>query len=249
MQETLLAHLVTLNTNQPDGELHPLGLVLGASFVVQAVMAVLIFMALMTFWIMGVKYVRFTRVRKESERFLEAFWDGESGKRWTTSRLEGIYDRLDEFEGSPLAAQFRAGYVELARVLSEGGSGQEAEGDIESVERAMRRASRGEITRLEAKLPFLSTTGATAPFIGLFGTVWGIMNSFFQIGVQQNSSLAVVAPGISEALFATAIGLFAAIPAVIAYNRFSHRVNSYEAHLHRFSDRVHAQVSRELERA
>lgn len=218
MQETLLAHLVTLNTNQPDGELHPLGLVLGASFVVQAVMAVLIFMALMTFWIMGVKYVRFTRVRKESERFLEAFWDGESGKRWTTSRLEGIYDRLDEFEGSPLAAQFRAGYVELARVLSEGGSGQEAEGDIESVERAMRRASRSEITRLEARLPFLSTTGATAPFIGLFGTVWGIMQSFISIHGSGSASLDVVAPGIAEALIATAMGLVAAIPAVMAFN-------------------------------
>ena len=95
----------------------------------------------------------------------------------------------------------------------------------------------------------LATIGATAPFVGLFGTVWGIMNSFFQIGQQQNSSLSVVAPGISEALFATAIGLFAAIPAVIAYNRYSARVGSYEARLQRFADKVHAQVSREMERA
>ena len=103
--------------------------------------------------------------------------------------------------------------------------------------------------RTQDGLAFLATVGSTAPFVGLFGTVWGIMNSFFQIGMQQNSSLAVVAPGISEALFATAIGLFAAIPAVIAYNRFSHRVNSYEAHLRRFADQVHAQVGRELERS
>jgi biopolymer transport protein TolQ len=89
--------------------------------------------------------------------------------------------------------------------------------------------------------------GSTAPFIGLFGTVWGIMNSFFQIGQQQNSSLAVVAPGISEALFATAIGLFAAIPAVIAYNRLSSAVNAFEARLQRFADRFHTTLSRELE--
>ena len=104
-----------------------------------------------------------------------------------------------------------------------------------------------EVDLLAERLNFLATTGSVAPFVGLFGTVWGIMNSFFQIGSQANSSLAVVAPGISEALFATAIGLFAAIPAVIAYNRFSHRVNRYEARLHRFADRFHAQISRELE--
>ena len=97
------------------------------------------------------------------------------------------------------------------------------------------------------RLNFLATVGSAAPFVGLFGTVWGIMNSFFQIGQQQNSSLAVVAPGISEALFATAIGLFAAIPAVIAYNRFSNSVNTFEAGLQRFADRFHATLSRELE--
>ena len=100
---------------------------------------------------------------------------------------------------------------------------------------------------LSQRLNFLATVGSVAPFVGLFGTVWGIMNSFFQIGHQQNSSLAVVAPGISEALFATAIGLFAAIPAVIAYNRFSHRVNSFEGSLQRFGDRFHASLSKQLE--
>ena len=112
---------------------------------------------------------------------------------------------------------------------------------------AMEGQVAAEADALAERLNFLATTGSVAPFVGLFGTVWGIMNSFFQIGMQQNSSLAVVAPGISEALFATAIGLFAAIPAVIAYNRFSHRVNQFEARLQRFADRVHAQVSRELE--
>ena len=101
---------------------------------------------------------------------------------------------------------------------------------------------------LASRLTFLATVGSVAPFVGLFGTVWGIMNSFFQIGAQQNSSLAVVAPGISEALFATAIGLFAAIPAVIGYNRYSQAVNSYEARMQRFADRFHASLSRQLER-
>ena len=104
-----------------------------------------------------------------------------------------------------------------------------------------------EQVELEKYLGFLATVGSTAPFIGLFGTVWGIMNSFFQIGAQESSSLAVVAPGISEALFATAIGLFAAIPAVIAYNRFSHRVDRYEARLTRFADKLNANFSRQME--
>ena len=106
-----------------------------------------------------------------------------------------------------------------------------------------------EADELAGRLNFLATTGSVAPFVGLFGTVWGIMNSFFQIGAQQSASLAVVAPGIAEALFATAIGLFAAIPAVIAYNRFSNSVNQYEARLQRFADKVHAGLSRELDRA
>jgi biopolymer transport protein TolQ len=105
-----------------------------------------------------------------------------------------------------------------------------------------------EADELAGRLNFLATVGSVAPFVGLFGTVWGIMNSFFQIGAQQSASLAVVAPGIAEALFATAIGLFAAIPAVIAYNRFSGAVNVYEAKLQRFADKVHAGLSRELDR-
>ena len=105
-----------------------------------------------------------------------------------------------------------------------------------------------ETDQLSSRLGFLATTGSVAPFVGLFGTVWGIMNSFFQIGIQESSSLAVVAPGIAEALFATAIGLFTAIPAVIAYNRFSDRVNRYEARLQRFADRFQVSLSHELDK-
>ena len=106
-----------------------------------------------------------------------------------------------------------------------------------------------EADALAGRLNFLATVGSVAPFVGLFGTVWGIMNSFFQIGAQQSASLAVVAPGIAEALFATAIGLFAAIPAVIAYNRFGGSVDRYEAKLQRFADKLHTGLSRELDRA
>ena len=114
-------------------------------------------------------------------------------------------------------------------------------------DRALIRAATNEVTKLERRMTFLATTGSTAPFIGLFGTVWGIMRAFTSIAAAQNSSLAVVAPGIAEALFATAIGLFAAIPAVIAYNRFSHRVDRYEARLQRFADKLNVTFSRQLE--
>jgi biopolymer transport protein TolQ len=140
-----------------------------------------------------------------------------------------------------------AGLDELARSTGSAGRVSDRQGASMRVAQAMEGQVAAEADSLAERLNFLATTGAVAPFVGLFGTVWGIMNSFFQIGMQQNSSLAVVAPGISEALFATAIGLAAAIPAVIAYNRFSHRVNQFEARLQRFADRVHAQVGRELE--
>ena len=125
--------------------------------------------------------------------------------------------------------------------------------DREATRQRISAAMEGQVAQeaddLAGKLTFLATTGSVAPFVGLFGTVWGIMNSFFQIGTQQSASLAVVAPGIAEALFATAIGLFAAIPAVIAYNRFTASVNVYEAHLQRFADKVHAGLSRELDKS
>ena len=111
----------------------------------------------------------------------------------------------------------------------------------------MRLVLSGQLRRLETHLPFLATLGSAAPFIGLFGTVWGIMRSFAGIAAANNTSLAVVAPGIAEALFATAIGLFAAIPAVIAYNRLTHGLDRLEAKLGRFADRFHATLSRELE--
>ena len=139
----------------------------------------------------------------------------------------------------------RPGSAEWRR--SGGAKLRDREGARQRIAIALDNAVAGEADRLAEPLNFLATVGSVAPFVGLFGTVWGIMNSFFQIGEQQNSSLAVVAPGISEALFATAIGLFAAIPAVIAYNRYSHRVGQFEARLQRFADKVQASLTREME--
>ncbi|MBX3246735.1 MAG: MotA/TolQ/ExbB proton channel family protein [Myxococcales bacterium] len=187
-------------------------------------------MGLVCLFIMGAKFVRLSQAAARSRRFLATFWEGEENG-WSTERLETIYARLRSFDGSPLAAVFKAGYVELARVMGAGGQSD----DLDSVERALQRSATVELTTMEMMLPFLATTGATAPFIGLFGTVWGIMDSFLNIGAQASASLDVVAPGIAEALIATAIGLVAAIPAVMAYNFFVRRIRVLESELETFS--------------
>ncbi len=239
MTNVFFATLVSLQelTSAPSGGEHqaldPWKLILDASLVVQAVMVILVLMALVCWFIIGAKLVRLTQASGRSRRFLETFWGSDEGPNWTTERLEGLYARVSTFDGSPIASVFRAGYVELARVMSAASSTDS--GDIENVERALRRSATAEMTSLEALLPFLATTGSTAPFIGLFGTVWGIMDAFLNIGSQASASLDVVAPGIAEALIATAIGLLAAIPAVMAYNYFLRRIQVLESELETFS--------------
>ncbi|MFH1132740.1 MAG: MotA/TolQ/ExbB proton channel family protein, partial [Pseudomonadota bacterium] len=138
---------------------------------------------------------------------------------------------------SPISQVFKAGYVELGRIKStEEASTSGWLGDMQTIERALDRAETTEMTKLESMLPFLATTGSAAPFIGLFGTVWGIMNSFRNIGAKGAANLATVAPGIAEALIATAIGLMAAIPAVVAYNYFLRRVKVLSAEMDSFSN-------------
>ena len=144
-----------------------------------------------------------------------------------------------------MARVFGAGVTEWRR--STAGGIVDREGVRERLATAMGSAVANEVDKLADRLNILATVGAVAPFVGLFGTVWGIMSSFTGIAAAQNTSLAVVAPGIAEALFATAIGLFAAIPAVIAYNRLGHAVNKIEARLNRFADGFHATLSRQLE--
>ena len=217
--------------------LDPVELFLQADIIVQAVMLGLI-LASVWVWMIIVSFsLRIGKLDKASRDYEEAFW-GESD----TQALVGKQQRKD----IPAARVVGAGLDEWKKSTAKQPVDRDA--TRQRIGAAMEGQVAEEADELAGRLNFLATVGSVAPFVGLFGTVWGIMNSFFQIGTQQSASLAVVAPGIAEALFATAIGLFAAIPAVIAYNRFSGSVNVYEAKLQRFADKVHAGLSRELDR-
>ncbi len=246
MDDVLYANLVTLQVATPGGgnaahgRLDPWQLVLDASPVVKLVMFLLVLMSVACWFIIGGKLVQLLRASGQSARFLAIFWDKNLGATWTTERLEGVYAQARTLEASPLARVFHAGYVELARVSGASDAttpyaAQPSHGDLDNVERSLKRAMNNEVTLLENLLPFLATTGSVAPFIGLFGTVWGVMNSFIGIGNLGNASLAVVAPGIAEALIATAIGLAAAIPAVMAYNYFLRRIRVLESEMDAFN--------------
>lgn len=216
--------------------LDPVQLFLDADIVVQVVMGGLV---LASIWVWAIIFsfsLRIGGVRRRCDSYETDFWQAKDFDAFQAHRGRGDV---------PSAKVAGAALDEWRNSASSNAT--DRDGLRARLAGAMDTAVVQEADRLSDRLNFLATVGSVAPFVGLFGTVWGIMNSFFQIGVQQNSSLAVVAPGISEALFATAIGLFAAIPAVIAYNRFSHRVNSFEARLQRFADRFHASLSRELD--
>ena len=215
----------------------PLHLFLQADWVVKAVM---IGLALASIWVWTiiVSFVlKIRSINNQSEAFEREFW--------RTEDVDGYFKQHGKSD-LPIAKVFAAGLAEWRR--STAVKTPDRQGTRERLATAMDSSIAAESEKLANRLNFLATTGAVAPFIGLFGTVWGIMRSFAAIAAEQNSSLAVVAPGIAEALFATAIGLFAAIPAVIAYNRFSHRLNQYEARMGRFADGFHGLLSRELER-
>ena len=227
---------LTLMAAAAPTRLDPIRLFLDADIVVQLVMAGLL-LASVWVWMIIVSFsLRMAKLRSRTIEYENEFWQADSFDRFTSERG---------------AKDVPAGRVAQAAVGEYRRSTKGAVRDPEALRGRIATAMDSQIA-LEAddiaeRLNFLATVGSVAPFVGLFGTVWGIMNSFFQIGAQESSSLAVVAPGISEALFATAIGLFAAIPAVIAYNRFSHRVDRYEARLQRFADKLNATFSRQLE--
>lgn len=211
---------VFLQTSAPE-QLNPWQLVVGASPVVQFVLLILVFMMVMCLYIIGAKWIRLKQVTNQSRGFLELFWAEERTRTWNGKAMNEIQSQSASFDRSPIATVFRAGYRELARIAR---GGRPSRADIGNVERALRRAQSAELTRLETKVSFLATTASTAPFIGLFGTVWGVMNSFIAIHGEKSAGLDVVAPGIAEALIATALGLAAAIPAVMAYNYFVRRI-------------------------
>lgn len=193
-------------------------LIKNASGVVQGVMVLLAGMSVLCWYIIGYKAFFIRRAQRESEQFLDSFWRSRD--------IEQIYTNAQALQRSPVSAMFLAGYTELAKLSSddEAGPRGQRDADLQNVQRALRKAQTNERTKLEQMTPFLATTGSAAPFIGLFGTVWGIMISFKEIGAQKSASLNVVAPHIAEALIATAIGLVAAIPAVMSYNYFQRRI-------------------------
>ena len=198
-----------------------MAIILGAGIVVKLVLLLLISFSIVSWAIILFKFVQVQRAKNESERFMDFFWK--------SKRFDAIASQVDRFTNSPLTVLFNEGYSELKKVVETESKGDVSGlstdlGGVENVSRALRRATNSEITRLEKYLTFLATTGSTSPFIGLFGTVWGIMTAFEGIGKTGSASLAVVAPGIAEALIATAIGLVAAIPAVMAYNHFQHKI-------------------------
>ena len=199
-----------------------------AGLMVQFVLLLLLFFSITSWAIIIIKYRYIKRAYKESALFADLFWKSRD--------LSNAFRQAKELQGSPTARIFRIGYVELkkisqANVASEQGGSDRKQTSISSrfagmdnIKRALRRSINTETTRMSQMVPFLATTGNTTPFIGLFGTVWGIMNSFHGIGLKGSASLAVVAPGISEALVATAAGLAVAIPAVIAFNYFMQKI-------------------------
>ena len=206
-----------------------LELVLNASVVVQLVMAILILASLVSWVLIFQRAFLLQSVRRSAANFEDEFWSGQD--------LRSIFVDIESSEAEVIGVEhiFQAGFKEFTRSRQQ--YGNQAERIMQNVQRSMRVALAREEERLEAALPFLATVGSTAPFIGLFGTVWGIMNSFQSIAISRNTSLAIVAPGIAEALFATALGLLAAIPAVVAYNKFNSDSRKYSIRIENFSKR------------
>lgn len=208
-------------------------LVLDASLVVQVVMAMLLVASLLSWTVVFQKWRATRQARQEAEVFQERFWSG--------GEYVSLYNQVAANRGANigLAAIFEAGFREFSR--------QKGQPQImlEGAQRGMRVALSREIDRLEAHLPFLATVASASPYVGLFGTVWGIMNAMTALGQVTNASLAMVAPGIAEALIATAMGLFAAIPAVIAYNRYINDITRLENHYNNFVEEFSSILQRQ----
>lgn len=229
---------LTTVLNAPAAGHHSLwAIVMGAGWVVKGVMFLLLLFSVVCWGIILTKAITLSRASKHTQLFFDAFRE--------SRKFSILYAEAKQLDFSPLAQVFKAGYAELSRISRLQGpqkGAEEAPHDLEyertgmdNITRSLQQAVTAERARLERGVNFLATTGSSAPFIGLFGTVWGIMESFRNIGVMKSASLAVVAPGIAEALVATAAGLAAAIPAVIFYNYFLSRINSIATEMDNFS--------------
>lgn len=218
-------------------------LILGAGIVVKGVLILLILLSLVSWGIIFNKWRSYRKTRSEAESFAASFWGGSD----MDTLLAGIPQR---YTNSPLPNIFQAGYREYMRQKRDSGNEHSnkivAGGGLDGIRRSLDSALAREMEGLSRHLAFLATVGSTSPFIGLFGTVWGIMNAFQSIGLSQNTSLAAVAPGIAEALVATAFGLVAAIPAVVAYNKFTADLKRMASNMEQFSSEFLNIISRHI---
>lgn len=210
-----------------------LGMILGSGFVVQSVLIILILLSVWSWAITIAKTIQFKRAKDFSEQFSRVFWDSRNFARIDESTRRLI--------GSPLATVFTSGYRELLHTVQEAKGRtttlpSDHDSDLGTIERALRRAELEETHRLEKGVTFLASVASAAPFIGLFGTVWGIMNAFHGLSQAKSTTIQAVAPGISEALVATAVGLAAAIPAAIAFNYFTATVRKFRQSMDSFSE-------------
>ncbi len=219
------------------GQIDILNMVINAGPMVQLVLFILLFFSITSWAIILIKLRYIRKAFRESDEFIEVFWESRD--------FAVAFKEAEDFPGSPIARVFSIAYLELRKLSQTSKKGAEAGGEghslgkrlegTENIDRSLRRAINTEIVRMTQMVPFLATTGNTTPFIGLFGTVWGIMNSFHGIGLTGSASLAAVAPGISEALIATAAGLAVAIPAVIGFNYFMQKIRIIESELQSFA--------------
>ena len=216
------------------------GLFFEADIIVKIVLILLLFASFWTWAIIFEKALRMRRLKSSAGEFEEAFWSGGS--------LEDLYDEIDDQPPDPMSSLFVSAMREWRRSSSRGGGGGPSKAGLQQrIERVMQITLGREMDRLEKHMVFLASVGSAAPFVGLFGTVWGIMNAFTSIAASENTSLVVVAPGIAEALFATALGLVAAIPAVVGFNKLSNDLGRYAGRLEAFAGEFGAILSRQLD--
>lgn len=225
---------------KPVVDLTFLGLFLNADLIGKTVIVLLILASFWSWAIIIEKLLRLRRLQARADDFEDMFWSGGS--------LDDLYDRVGEQPACPMTAMFAAAMREWRRSAARGlASANQVRAGLQSrIERVMGVTFGREMDRLERYMSFLASVGSTAPFIGLFGTVWGIMNAFRSIAASRDTSLAVVAPGIAEALFATALGLFAAIPATIFYNKLAGDIERFAVRLETLADEAMVRLSRRL---
>src|SRR5579875_1764772 len=235
------ADQAVLAGSAPVHDLSVVTLFLQADNLVKLVMLLLLCASFWSWAVIFDKFIKLRRLRRDADTFEESFWSG--------GALDDLYDRIGTRPEDPMSSVFAAAMREWRRSMAKGLAGSSATRMTlqERIERVMQVTAGREMARIERYMPFLATVGSTSPFVGLFGTVWGIMNSFSSIAAAKNTSLSVVAPGIAEALFATALGLVAAIPAVIFYNKFSTDFSRYAGRLEAFGTEFSAILSRQLD--